>query len=197
MLKLSQLKLEEVRETIIVNVGEREEKINIYNLFGEQRSELLDLITKEVEDTEGLGVKIFTKLFEYCTNLEIDEDITEILENPSEIVSRVYQSLSEILYELQMEIFVGRIANVNEATKLAMVQLMTLKSEKYLRLVAEINELGEDMEYNEQSSEDMKKIADMLDEMEKIVSSEEKATEKKKSTKKKSTPKKKSTKKDE
>ena len=80
MPRLSQLKTERLRNAMEVVIAGREEIIEIYNPMDKLRDELVQMLldNEDVEDTE-LGKKLYTKLFNECTNIEVDTDLDEML----------------------------------------------------------------------------------------------------------------------
>ena len=90
MPKLSQLKTERLRNVMEVAIAGKEEVIEIYNPMDDLRNELVQmLLDNEDEEDVELGKKLYTKLFNECTNIEVDTDLDEMLNNPSEIISLV------------------------------------------------------------------------------------------------------------
>lgn len=148
-MKLSQLKTNEVRKVLELFVDNKIENVTIYNPMGERRLQLVNMIAggenaegKIEEDTELLGKQIYDILFRECTDLEISEedDIAEIIDNPSEVTSRIIMELNEIISELQTEGLVGKIMQVNAIEKTILGVALNIKNN---RVVAEVERLME------------------------------------------------------
>ena len=79
-MKLSDLKLSEIRKIYYVEIEGNIEEVTVYNLFGEERQQLKDIITKEMgEDTTGkdfMNLK-YEKAFNLATDIEIDDELID------------------------------------------------------------------------------------------------------------------------
>lgn len=101
-INFSELKRKEVRRTI----GEGEGAIEIYNPNPEQQKEIkqmvFDCIDKETGKPNIDGKLILVKLIPMLTNIYIDTDNDELLEeiinDPSDILREVVDEIQEIVY---------------------------------------------------------------------------------------------------
>lgn len=79
-MKLSDLTLDMIRSSYDVEVNDEIEIVLVYNIFGENRNELKEKISKGLEqglEEKALMELIYKKAFELATDLELDEDLIE------------------------------------------------------------------------------------------------------------------------
>lgn len=143
-MKLSLLKLDKVKKTFKVMVDDVEEEIIIYNLLDEDRTEALNLLMGVTDGKEEeTGKKIYELLFDKCTNLEIDCDIAEILDNPSTVSSLVASEIHEILHELQTEAMSLKLLELNDMDNKLRMVLIEEKQEVLESLIEDIKKISD------------------------------------------------------
>lgn len=112
--ELKELKRDLVRCVIPYKDGDKEKQIEVYNIIGDRRFQILDEL-KEVldynEDEAQLANNFYyTTLIMEFTDLKVDEtDINEILINPKFEFQILMHELDEMLYEIQYEVVCNKI----------------------------------------------------------------------------------------
>ena len=189
MAKLSQLKTERLRNTMEVVIAGKEEVIEIYNPMDDLRNELVKmLLDNEDKDDVELGKKLYTKLFKECTNIEVDVDLDEILNNPSEIVSAVMAELNEITHDLQMQALTLNAMQTNEMIKISMLNLIATKIDTYYKIMKECEIATDEQLKLFEDKEDLSGLVELMKEFNEFEKN--KKEPKKKTTNKKNTAKK-------
>ena len=160
-MKLSLLKLNKVRKTFKVVVDDIEEEIVVYNIMDEPRNKIVDkLLNVEEGNEENLGKEIYETLFKECTNLEIDCDIDEILDNPRDVASLIIMELHEILHEIQLETVATKMLQLNDLENRMKAVLLEEKTSRIQEVLEDIkairkeNDNGEDEESIDDIEED-------------------------------------------
>lgn len=143
-MKLSDLRLNNIRTTFTVDIGCKSEEVTIFNVVGEKRSEVLDMMVDK--QNQGLSEKelieeIYTDIFFECTDLEMDDSIIDIINSPSLDMINILSEINEIIHELQCELMLKKIAEVNQMEQLAYTQLMLAKTENTTRTLNKIEKL--------------------------------------------------------
>lgn len=120
--KLTKLKATKIRATIPVIVEGVKEEIKIFNPTPEQREyfhKQLDSKVNTALDEDGTikitANDILTLFYTELTDLEIDEneDILEIIANPSKEILLVAQHINQIVHELVMEMMINKQLEIN------------------------------------------------------------------------------------
>ena len=183
MPRLSQLKTERLRNAMEVVIAGREEIIEIYNPMDKLRDELVQMLldNEDVEDTE-LGKKLYTKLFEECTNIEVDTDLDEMLNNPSEIISLVMGELNEIVHELQVQSLSLNIMKTNELIKISLINVIATKVVTYYKINKECELATDEQLHLFENKDDLSGLIEHMKEFNEFEA--KKKAPKKKSTKK-------------
>ena len=120
-MKLSDLKLQEIR------------KISVYNLFGEERQQLKDIITKEMgEDTTGKDLMnlIYEKAFNLATDVEIDDELIDSINKGNKELMLIAQDVEEIVGEIVMEVLLEKQLLIEQMQSLALTKKILLETEK-------------------------------------------------------------------
>ena len=183
MAKLSQLKTERLRNTMEVVIAGKEEVIEIYNPMDDLRNELVKmLLDNEDKDDVELGKKLYTKLFKECTNIEVDVDLDEMLDNPSEIVSLVMGELNEIVHELQTQSLTLNIMKTNDLIKIALMNLIATKVDTYYKINKECELATDEQLHLFENKDDLSGLVELMKEFNEFEA--KKKAPKKKSTKK-------------
>lgn len=148
-MKLSELKGEYLRNTYVFSINDEVKEVNVYNPKQEDRQILInkmkELSNEEKNDSE-IAEEMYTDIFLYCTDLEIDEPIVEALSNPSGNLLYLMRDIIDIFNELQMEMLLNQYNALNELEKLQFSQLMILKSQKIEAIVNKSKQIQDEIE---------------------------------------------------
>lgn len=132
-MKLSDLKLQEIRKIYYVEIEGNIEEITVYNLFGEERQQLKDIITKEMgEDTTGKDLMnlIYEKAFNLATDVEIDDELIDSINKGNKELMLIAQDVEEIVGEIVMEVLLEKQLLIEQMQSLALTKKMLLETEK-------------------------------------------------------------------
>lgn len=130
MVKLSDLKLKEIRKSIDVDINGEIQEINIFNPNSEQREEIKTKIQKLTnEGKEGLVLieDIFNDMFSELTNIVVDENIIDVLNAPTGNMLIIMQEVFEIIREIQVEMAIMNYQNLCQLESLKYSELNLLK----------------------------------------------------------------------
>lgn len=109
MIKLNELQGGNIRCVIpYKDVEGNQHEIEVYNIIGERRKEVLASITELIGDGKNIDERIvdsyYTDLIMEFTNLQVDEtNINNIIANPTLEWNILIHELNEMVYELQYE----------------------------------------------------------------------------------------------
>ena len=125
--RLSELKQGVVRCVIpYKDIEGNDKQIEVYNIVGDRRAQILDRLA-EIADTEEGQMEYtinsyYMDLISEFTDLKIEaeDDIIEMLNNPSLAMLILKNELDEMVYELQIERFYNN-ATINRAATLTML----------------------------------------------------------------------------
>lgn len=132
-MKLSDLKLSEIRKIYYVEIEGNIEEITVYNLFGEERQQLKNIITKEMgEDTTGKDLMnlIYEKAFNLATDIEIDDELIDSINKGNKELMLIAQDVEEIVGEIVMEVLLEKQLLIEQMQSLALTKKMLLETEK-------------------------------------------------------------------
>ena len=125
--RLSELKQGVVRCVIPYKDVEGNDKhIEVYNIVGDRRAQILDRLAEIADAEEGQMEytinSYYMDLISEFTDLKIEaeDDIIEMLNNPSLAMLILKNELDEMVYELQIERFYNN-ATINRAATLTML----------------------------------------------------------------------------
>lgn len=152
-MKLSDLTLDMIRSSYDVEVNGEIETILVYNIFGENRNELKEKISKGLEqglEEKALMELIYKKAFELATDLELDEDLIESINKGKKELMFIAQDVDEIVSEIVIE------AMLEKQNLLANMVSLTL-SKKILLETEKIEILNKQCEKLEEEIQEMKK----------------------------------------
>lgn len=107
-IELKELKGNAIRCMIPFGDSEETKYIQVYNIIGDRRGEILsdlnELVNEDKDLTEYIINSYYTNLIMEFTDIKIDEtDITEILMNPTLEFQILKHELDDMIYELQYE----------------------------------------------------------------------------------------------
>ena len=132
-MKLSDLKLSEIRKIYYVEIEGNIEEVTVYNLFGEERQQLKDIITKEMgEDTTGKDLMnlIYEKAFNLATDIEIDDELIDSINKGNKELMLIAQDVEEIVGDIVMEVLLEKQLLIEQMLSLALTKKMLLETEK-------------------------------------------------------------------
>ena len=132
-MKLSELKLQEIRKIYYVEIKGNIEEITVYNLFGEERQQLKNMVTKEMgEDTTGKDLMnlIYEKAFNLATDIEIDDELIDSINKGNKELMLIAQDVEEIVGEIVMEVLLEKQLLIEQMQSLALTKKMLLETEK-------------------------------------------------------------------
>ena len=132
-MKLSELRLQEIRKIYYVEIEGNIEEIAVYNLFGEERQQLKDIITKEMgKDTTGKDLMnlIYEKAFNLATDIEIDDELIDSINKGNKELMLIAQDVEEIVGEIVMEVLLEKQLLIEQMQSLALTKKMLLETEK-------------------------------------------------------------------
>lgn len=132
-MKLSELKLQEIRKIYYVEIEGNIEEITVYNLFGEERQQLKNMVTKEIgEDTTGKDLMnlIYEKAFNLATDIEIDDELIDSINKGNKELMLIAQDIEEIVGEIVMEVLLEKQLLIEQMQSLALTKKMLLETEK-------------------------------------------------------------------
>ena len=125
--RLSELKQGVVRCVIpYKDVEGNDKQIEVYNIVGDRREQILDRLAEIADAEEGQMEytinSYYMDLISEFTDLKIEaeDDIIEMLNNPSLAMLILKNELDEMVYELQIERFYNN-ATINRAATLTML----------------------------------------------------------------------------
>lgn len=141
--KISDLKLQKIRKTFTVIVDGQEKEIEVFNLLGEDRKEMINDFKEvsKIEDNVEESKKLFKKVYEKCTNIDFNEDLIDALNNANIDLMQVQLEIQEIVHEIQCEEMISRINEVNQVESMLYVELALKKSERVENLMTMIKDL--------------------------------------------------------
>ena len=146
--RLSELKQGVVRCVIpYKDVEGNDKQIEVYNIVGDRRAQILDRLA-EIADTEEGQMEYtinsyYMDLISEFTDLKIEaeDDIIEMLNNPSLAMLILKNELDEMVYELQIERFYNN-ATINRAATLTMLNEQLCRENKAMdRFVDHSNDM--------------------------------------------------------
>ena len=152
-MKLSDLTLDMIRSSYDVEVNNEIETVLVYNIFGKNRNELKEKISKGLEqglEEKALMELIYKEAFELATDLELDEDLIESINKGKKELMFIAQDVDEIVSEIVIE------AMLEKQNLLANMVSLTL-SKKILLEAEKIEILNKQCEKLEEEIQEMKK----------------------------------------
>lgn len=148
-MNISDLKLDVVRNQYDVDVFGNIEKVTIFNLLGEDRENIKKMLGGNIENgLEGneLIESVFTEVFELCTDLTLDKNVIEVINNPKLDMIKILQDVKEIVQEVIIETLLERVDMISQLEIASYTQLMILKSEKVNIINKQCKQLEKDIE---------------------------------------------------
>lgn len=147
-MKLSDLTLDMIRSSYDVEVNDEIETVLVYNIFGENRNELKEKISKGLE--QGLKEKalmelIYKETFELATDLELDEDLIESINKGKKELMFIAQDVDEIVSEIVIEAMLEKQNLLANMTSLTLSKRILLEAEKLEILNKQCEKLEEEI----------------------------------------------------
>lgn len=133
-MKLSDFKLEEVRKEFVVDINGEVEKVTVYNILDEEREEIRNKISEIIKDKNVLEAEeveeVYNILFKTCTNIEVDEETIDTINNPNKDMILILNEVKEILDELYLEVLLNQSQQLSEIEKGLVMKRNLLRGEK-------------------------------------------------------------------
>ena len=147
-MKLSDLTLDMIRSSYDVEVNNEIETVLVYNIFGENRNELKEKISKGLE--QGLKEKalmelIYKEAFELATDLELDEDLIESINKGKKELMFIAQDIDEIVSEIVIEAMLEKQNLLANMASLTLSKRILLEAEKLEILNKQCEKLEEEI----------------------------------------------------
>lgn len=148
-MKLSDLTLDMIRSSYDVEVNNEIETVLVYNIFGENRNELKEKISKGLEqglEEKALMELIYKKAFELATDLELDEDLIESINKGKKELMFIAQDVDEIVSEIVIEAMLEKQNLLANMTSLTLSERILLEAEKLEILNKQCEKLEEEIQ---------------------------------------------------
>lgn len=147
-MKLSDLTLDMIRSSYDVEVNNEIETVLVYNIFGENRNELKEKISKGLEqglEEKALMELIYKETFELATDLELDEDLIESINKGKKELMFIAQDVDEIVSEIVIEAMLEKQNLLANMTSLTLSKRILLEAEKLEILNKQCEKLEEEI----------------------------------------------------
>ena len=148
-MKLSDLTLDMIRSSYDVEVNNEIETVLVYNIFGENRNELKEKISKGLEqglEEKALMELIYKKAFELATDLELDEDLIESINKGKKELMFIAQDIDEIVSEIVIEVMLEKQNLLANMTSFTLSKRILLEAEKLEILNKQCEKLEEEIQ---------------------------------------------------
>lgn len=148
-MKLSDLTLDMIRSSYDVEANNEIETVLVYNIFGENRNELKEKISKGLEqglEEKALMELIYKKAFELATDLELDEDLIESINKGKKELMFIAQDVDEIVSEIVIEAMLEKQNLLANMTSLTLSKRILLEAEKLEILNKQCEKLEEEIQ---------------------------------------------------
>lgn len=148
-MKLSDLTLDMIRSSYDVEVNNEIETVLVYNIFGENRNELKEKISKGLEqglEEKALMELIYKEAFELATDLELDEDLIESINKGKKELMFIAQDVDEIVSEIVIEAMLEKQNLLANMTSLTLSKRILLEAEKLEILNKQCEKLEEEIQ---------------------------------------------------
>lgn len=147
-MKLSDLTLDMIRSSYDVEVNNEIETVLVYNIFGENRNELKEKISKGLEqglEEKALMELIYKEAFELATDLELDEDLIKSINKGKKELMFIAQDVDEIVSEIVIEAMLEKQNLLANMTSLTLSKRILLEAEKLEILNKQCEKLEEEI----------------------------------------------------
>lgn len=147
-MKLSDLTLDMIRSSYDIEINDEIETVLVYNIFGENRNELKEKISKGLEqglEEKALMELIYKEVFELATDLELDEDLIESINKGKKELMFIAQDVDEIVSEIVIEAMLEKQNLLANMTSLTLSKRILLEAEKLEILNKQCEKLEEEI----------------------------------------------------
>ena len=147
-MKLSDLTLDMIRSSYDVEVNDEIETVLVYNIFGKNRKELKERISKGLKqglEEKALMELIYKEAFELATDLELDEDLIESINKGKKELMFIAQDVDEIVSEIVIEAMLEKQNLLANMTSLTLSKRILLEAEKLEILNKQCEKLEEEI----------------------------------------------------
>ena len=137
-----------IRNSYDVEVNNEIETVLVYNIFGENRNELKEKISKGLEqglEEKALMELIYKETFELATDLELDEDLIESINKGKKELMFIAQDVDEIVSEIVIEAMLEKQNLLANMTSLTLSKRILLEAEKLEILNKQCEKLEEEI----------------------------------------------------
>lgn len=148
-MKLSDLTLDMIRSSYDIEINDEIETVLVYNIFGENRQELKEKISKELEqglEEKALMELVYKEAFELATDLELDEDLIESINKGKKELMFIAQDVDEIVSEIVIEAMLEKQNLLANMTSLTLSKRILLEAEKLEILNKQCEKLEEEIQ---------------------------------------------------
>ena len=148
-MKLSDLTLDMIRSSYDIEINDEIETVLVYNIFGENRNELKEKISKGLEqglEEKALMELIYKEAFELATDLELDEDLIESINKGKKELMFIAQDVDEIVSEIVIEAMLEKQNLLANMTSLTLSKRILLEAEKLEILNKQCEKLEEEIQ---------------------------------------------------
>lgn len=163
-MKLNDFKLKEIRKEFVVDINGELEKVTIYNILDAEREEIREELAEIIKDKNVLDAddieEVYNILFPLCTNIEVDDDIIGVLNNPNKDMILILNEVKEILDELYLEVLLSQAQQLNEIEKGLVMKRSLLRSEKIELLSKDCKRIAKEIELIKKVKEKDKLLED-------------------------------------
>ena len=143
-IKMTKLKQDKIRRTVYVTVNGNQETINVLNPTGTDRAELLRFMEEKMEGTDGTklevaGSDLMNIVYRKLTDIDFEEsdDVSELLEMPSEAILLVHHEIQEVLQELMIELMIHRSTQMSLLQQELLMLDMAKRKEDIKQLISD------------------------------------------------------------
>lgn len=141
-MKISDFKQKEIRAKISVVRDNNENFVTVKNPLGKKREQLVKALEKlhlETE-TEYIGLEYTKLLLKELTDLELttEEDLIEVINNPTTEISLVLHEIDELVNEIMTEFWTSKIRELNQANLALLTTKASKRTEQMLELTREL-----------------------------------------------------------
>lgn len=149
MINLSDLKSKDIRKSIDIDINGEIQEIVIFDISSEYKEKLKgkiqELSEKNLERDVFLS-ELLTDVFIECTNIAIDEDVIEVLNNPSGDLLIVLQELLSIIHDIEIEVCLETYQQLCQFESMEYAKLNLLKAEHVQLITGECKKVEGEIE---------------------------------------------------
>lgn len=133
MVNLSDLKAKEIRKSIDVNINGDIQEIVVFSATQEVKDKLkakIGELEKQELDRDVFLSELLTDIITECTNIVVDEDMIEVLNNPTGDMLIVLHEVLSIIHDIEIEISLETYQQLCHMESIEYAKLNLLKAEQ-------------------------------------------------------------------